>query len=350
MDRDDPTTENPIARRQAGERRPLPALLSVVVPAFNEAALIADLLDRLRRTLDEIAVPFEVIVVDDRSTDATFAILTRLRQDRPWLKTARFSRNFGKEIALAAGLNLARGDVVVQIDADLQHPPALIAAFLDAWRDGADLVYGARDRAAERSGLRDLLSRLFYRLFDQIAEVQLMPGSGDFALFDRKVVDVLNAMPERSRFGKGLYAWVGFNTHAVPYAPDPRAGGGSRWSLRRLLGLALDGITSFSVMPLRIWSVFGAIISLLSFAYGASIAFETIFWGADVPGYPSLMVGIAFLGGVQLVTLGVLGEYLGKVFMEVKRRPLYVLDEVAGFEAPPRTGQAPIDPPDDDRR
>ena len=321
--------------------RTSPALISVVVPSFNEADHLPALLNRLEQTLPPLCGAFEVIVVDDRSADETYPLLLRLKAERPWLRILRFSRNFGKEIALAAGLRRASGDVVIQIDADLQHPPELIADFVAAWRAGADLVYGARDRRSEAGKPRDILARLFYRVFAQIAEVSLLPGSGDFTLFDAKVVTVLNAMPERNRFGKGLYALVGFRTQAVPYTPDPRAGGGSKWSLRKLIGLAVDGITSFSVMPLRVWSLFGALISLLSFAYGSWILFQTVFWGIDVPGYPSIMVAIVFLGGIQLVTLGVVGEYVGQVFMEVKRRPLYVIDEAVGFETKPGTDSEP---------
>lgn len=322
-----------VATAEQDYKRPNPRLLTIVVPAFNEAKSLPKLVERLEAVFGPTGIPFEAIVVDDGSKDGTLATLTELRIGRPWLCFLRFSRNFGKEIALAAGLRAARGEVVVQLDADLQHPPELVHRFIEAWREGADLVYGARDRGAEQGGLRDLLARAFYRIFDYIAEIRLLPGAGDFALFDRKVVDALNAMPERNRFGKGLYAWVGFERRAIPYVPDERAdGGGSRWSLRRLVGLAVDGITSFSTFPLRVWSVFGAVISLISFVFGAWIVADTLISGNDVPGYPSVMAGIAFLGGIQLITLGVLGEYLGQVFMEVKRRPLYVIDRKVGFD------------------
>lgn len=311
---------------------PHPVLLSVVVPAYNEAATLPRLVAALEVELDALGVPFEVIVVDDRSTDGSFAVLRALRATRPWLRALRFSRNFGKEVAQAAGLRVARGEVVVQMDADLQHPPELIRAFLAAWREGADVAYAARDRRSERGGLRDRLARVFYRLFDSIAEVRIAPGGGDFALFDRKVVDVLNAMPERNRFGKGLYSWAGFLHCAVPYVPPPRADGQSRFRPLRLVRLAVDGLTSFSTLPLRMWTAFGLVVSLASLSYGGVIAFEALLRGSAVPGYPSLMVAVAFLGGVQLISLGVIGEYLGQVYMEVKRRPLFVIDERIGFE------------------
>lgn len=321
------------AQSASSSPRPGPESLTVVVPVYNEAVALPNLLDRLAAVLVSTEIPFEVVAVDDRSTDDSFAVLCALRDRYPWLKIIRFSRNFGKEVALAAGLRAANGAVVVQMDADLQHPPEFVHRFLRAWRDGAELVYAARDRQAEEGRLRDRLSRLFYALFDRVAEIRLMPGSGDFALFDRKVVDALNALPERNRFGKGLYAWVGFERRAIPYLPDARVGGRSSWTLRRLFGLAVTGLTAFSILPLRIWSGIGAIISLLSFCYGLMILVETLLFGTDVPGYPSLMVGIAFLGGIQLITLGVIGEYLGQVFMEVKRRPLYVVDRRIGFDA-----------------
>lgn len=313
-------------------RRGISPAVSAVVPAHDEAESLPLLIERLEVALDATDGAFEVIVVDDRSRDETFDVLLALRASRPWLRIIRFSRNFGKEVALAAGLRAARGDVVIQLDADLQHPPELIATLLDGWRQGADIVYAARDRAAEKGGLRDVASRAFYRLFDRIAEVRLMPGSGDFALFDRRVVDVLNAMPERNRFGKGLYAWVGFERRAVPYLPDARQAGRSRFRPLGLARLALAGITSFSILPLRVWSTIGAMISFLAFLGGALILGETLVWGGTVPGYPSLMVAVVFLGGIQLMTLGIIGEYLGQVYMEVKRRPLYVIDEAVGFE------------------
>ncbi len=292
---------------------PMPAMLSVVVPAHNEAGNIKPMLVRLETVLNHCVDSFEVIVVDDRSIDGTFDVVVGMRAERPWLKATRLSRNFGKEIALVAGLRAARGDAVVQIDAGLQHPPELIADFVDAWRDGARVVYGARDRSLEPRSLRNAFTTCFYWFFDRVAEVRLLKGGGDFALFDRQVVDVLIELPERNRFGKGLYAWVGFEPKAVPYRVDKRRDGTSRWSPFRLVGLATDALISFSVIPLRVWSLFGAIISFFSIAYGSWIAIETVVWGRDVPGYPSLMVGIAFLGGVQLISLGVLGEYLGQV-------------------------------------
>lgn len=317
--------------------------LSVVIPAYNEAENLEPLVARLKAVLDQIALPYEILFVDDCSSDATFERLSALNAQDPRIKAIRFSRNFGKEIALAAGLRHARGAAVVLMDADLQHPPELIGTFVVEWRLGAQIVYGQRDRTGEMPGLRRWLTRRFYRLFEAVGEVKLMRDGGDFALFDRRVVEALNALPERGRFGKGLYAWVGFRRKAVPFTPDERHAGHSRWSFWRLWMLALDAVTSFSVLPLRVWSYLGVIISLLSLGYGGYILVRTILDGVDVPGYASLMVAVAFFGGVQLITLGVLGEYLGRVFTEVKRRPLYIVNQSVGVDEVMEIGVA-MDP------
>lgn len=307
------------------------ATLSVVCPVFDEAACVAPLLDRLEAVLRRLGMPFEIIAVDDGSGDGTFERLVARRAALPELKVIRFSRNFGKEIALAAGLRHAGGDAVVMLDSDLQHPPELIEDFVARWRAGAQIVYGERERGREDGAARRLLTRGFYRLFEVIGEVPLMRGGGDFVLLDAAVVRVLNALPERTRFGKGLYAWVGFRRAAVPFRPAPRTDGRSRWSLWKLWVLALDAVTAFSLVPLKVSTYVGLAISAVSLSYGAWIVARTLVAGVDVPGYASLMVAIAFFGGIQLVTLGVIGEYLGRVFTEVKRRPLYVIERAEGF-------------------
>lgn len=326
---DTQTDNNKAGGRAFGAGRPD---LSVVVPAYNETESLAPLVARLTAVLERIGLSFEIVFVDDCSTDATYARLVDLNARDPRIKGLRFSRNFGKEIALAAGLRHSLGAAVVLMDADLQHPPELIETFVAEWRAGAQIVYGQRDRSGEQPGLRRWLTRRFYRLFEAVGEVKLMRDGGDFALFDRQVVDALNALPERGRFGKGLYAWVGFRRKAVPFVPDARHAGHSRWSFWRLWMLALDAVTAFSVLPLRIWSYVGVLVSLLALAYGAFITVRTLIQGVDVPGYASLMVAVAFFGGVQLITLGVLGEYLGRVFTEVKRRPLYIVDSWVGLD------------------
>lgn len=309
--------------------------LSVVVPMHNEGANIEPLVARLGPVLDRLGMSAEVICVDDGSRDDTVERLKALRARERRLKIVRFSRNFGKEVALAAGFTYARGDAVVLMDADLQHPPELIETFVERWRAGYEMVYGVRHRWQGRSRLRRLSSRLFYRLFAVVAKTDLPPGAGDFRLLDRRVVDALNACPERSRFTNGLYAWVGFRHTGVPFDVGERANGLTRFSLYRLWRFAVDAITSFSMVPLRISAYLGTIVSLFALSYGAFIVVRTLISGIDVPGYASLITAITFFSGVQLLSLGVIGEYLGRVFTEVKRRPLFVVADEIGFDVYP---------------
>jgi len=243
----------------------------------------------------------------------------------------RLSRNFGKEAALSAGLAHARGDAVVPIDADLQDPPELIPALFAKWREGYDVVNAARTSRQGETWFKKASARAYYRLFELVSPIRLARDTGDFRLLGRPVVDALNQLPERSRMMKGLFAWVGFRQAYVPYDRPPRFAGCSQWSFGRLCKLALDGITSFSSWPLRIWSFIGATIALLAFAYAMFLVARTLAHGVDVPGYASLMVVVLFVGGVQLVGLGVLGEYLGRVFEEVKERPLYLIMDRRGI-------------------
>ena len=322
----------------APSRRADPAaLLSVVVPMHNEEQNIDLLLARLMPVLERVGMAVEVLCVDDGSTDNTVALLQQHRAFDPRLRILCLSRNFGKEVALAAGLAYAGGDAVVMMDADLQHPPELIETFIRHWRDGYDMVFGVHQHWRRPTLARRIATAAFYRLFSTLARTDLPRGAGDFRLLDRRVVDVLNACPERSRFSKGLYAWVGFRQIAVPFEVAPRAAGHSRWSLFTLWQFGIDAITSFSMMPLRVWSYLGGAISLLALSYGSFIIIRTLALGRDVPGYPSLIVAITFFAGVQLIGLGVIGEYLGRVFTEVKRRPLFVVREAIGFEASART-------------
>ena len=314
----------PIVARSAGS-------LSVVVPMHNEQRNVEPLLARLLPVLDELGIPAEILCVDDGSQDGTLATLKECRSGEQRLKIIRLSRNFGKEVALAAGLEHASGDVVILMDADLQHPPELIEAFIERWRAGYEMVYGMRRSWPGRSRRRRLASRLFYRLFSILANSALPRGAGDFRLLDRRVVDALNACTERSRFNNGLYAWLGFRQIGVPFDVDGRANGRSGWSAFALWRFAVDAITSFSTMPLRIWSYLGVFVSAFALSYGAFIVLRTLILGRDVPGYPSLIAAITFFSGVQLISLGVIGEYLGRVFVEVKRRPLFVVAETVGL-------------------
>jgi glycosyltransferase involved in cell wall biosynthesis len=307
--------------------------LSVVVPAYNEAAGIAAFWARLAPVLAELALPVEVLFVDDGSTDETLAQLVSLRHADPRVRIVSLSRNFGKEIALTCGLDHARGDAAVPIDADLQHPPEVIADLVREWRAGNDIVIALRrDRGTEGVGRR-LLSWLYHRVFAGIASVPVTRDAGDFRLLSRPVIDAVRSLPERTRYMKGLYAWVGFRQAIVAYDVGPRAAGRSKWSLWRLWKLAVDGITSFSAVPLKIWSAVGLVFALAAFGYGGYFVVRTIVRGADVPGFASLMVMILLLGGLQLLSLGVIGEYLGRVYDEVKARPLYIVRQRIGFDA-----------------
>lgn len=234
---------------------------------------------------------------------------------------------------MAAGLRAASGDVVVLMDGDLQHPPELITEMFARWREGARMVTAVRRSRDTDPWLRTLLSHAFYRVFARLCEVSLAEGGGDFRLFDRVVVDAINSLPERNRFMKGITSWVGFRQEEVPFEPAAREAGATRWSMWRLLRYALDGISAFSNLPLRVWSLIGFWMAFLSGAYGVWLLFETAIWGIDVPGYASLMLAVLFTGGIQLISLGVLGEYIGRIFTEVKSRPLYLVAETTGFEA-----------------
>ena len=282
--------------------------------------------------LDRLGVKCEVIVVDDGSRDETPSKVACLSTQDRRIKLICFSRNFGKEAALNAGLEHASGQAVVQIDADLQHPPELITTFFDAWRNGSEIVYGTRRSRDDEPWLRRKLRMGFYRVFSAISEIELLKGAGDFILLDRKVADALLSLPERGRFTKGLYAWVGFKRKAVPFDVAPRNRGVSGWSPRLLRRFAIDAITAFGSVPLKIWSYVGLLLAIPSFAYGGFLTVRTMICGIDTPGYASLMVAICFFSGVQLLGLGIIGEYLSRVLIEVKQRPLYLITERVGFD------------------
>lgn len=305
--------------------------LSVVVPMRNEAGNLDTLFHRLLPALDGLDMEYEVVCIDDGSTDATWAALLAWRAREPAIRLLSLSRNFGKEIALTAGIDAASGDAVVLIDADLQHPPELIAELLAKWREGYDMIYASRRSRATDSRLRRFLSRSFYALFDRFSDIQLPPGAGDFRLLDRKVVDALNSMPERARFLKGLFAWVGFRQIGIAYEPAERRAGATTWSLARLTAFAIDGLASFSTFPLVVAGYLGAILAVPSLLLGLYFVVRTLVWGVDVPGYASVMVAVLLLGSIQLLTLGLFGAYLGRVFAEVKGRPLYLVSEKLGF-------------------
>ena len=303
--------------------------ISCVVPAYNEAANLPLLLQELTQALAALSPRWEVIVVDDGSRDDTAAVLQRWLQE-PGVRYIGLSRNFGKEAALTAGLEQARGDVVIMIDADRQHPLSLLPAMLAGWRQGADSVCAVRDNRADESALKRLGTKLFYRIVNAGSPMLIPPDAGDYRLLDRRVLQALLSLPERNRFLKGLYAWVGFRTEFIPYTPAPRAQGRSSFSMLRLLALALTGVTAFSTLPLRLWSGVGAAVALCAMGYGGYIAVEHLINGNPVPGWPTVVVSLMFFSGVQLLSIGILGEYVGRIFDEVKRRPLYVVRETSG--------------------
>ncbi len=300
--------------------------LSVVVPAYNEAEVLAAFHPRLRAAMDALLEPWEAIYVNDGSTDATLALLCALRQADPRVGVVNLSRNFGKEAAVTAGLEHATGAAVVLIDADLQDPPELIPAMVAAWRRGADVVYAQRRQRAGESWLKRRTASAFYRLMRHVGRVELPPDVGDFRLMSRRVVLAVLQLREHHRFMKGLFAWVGFPSEAVLYDRDPRAAGASKWNYWRLWNFALDGLTSYTVTPLKVATYLGLAAAAIALAYGAFILVRTLIEGNPVPGYPSLLVIILFMGGAQLVTLGIIGEYLGRIFNETKGRPLYLVE------------------------
>lgn len=306
------------------------AELSVIIPVLNEADNIAPLLARLVPILRRCVTSYEVIFVDDGSSDATMAAIARANAADPGVCAISLSRNFGKEVAIAAGLDYARGAASVIIDADLQHPPEIIETFVARWREGYKNVYGQRvDRSAD-SPLRRALTQRFYRLFGSVGETRLPEGAGDFRLLDAQAVAALRRLRERARFNKGLYAWIGFKSIGVPFDVEHRAFGQSKFSYRKLTRFALDGLMSFSTLPLMVWTYIGTTISAVSLATAIYFVGETLMYGVDVPGFASLIVSVTFLAGVQLLSLGVLGEYIGRIFAEVKGRPLYIVQGEIG--------------------
>lgn len=307
--------------------KPAP-LVSIVAPFYDEGEMVERFHARVVAVLS--AVPdlrFELVCVNDGSRDDTLERLRRLVERDARVRVLDLSRNFGKEAALSAGLEAARGDAVVPIDADLQDPPELIAEMLERWRGGAEVVLARRtDRSADSWAKRSTAS-VFYRMQAAIGDIRIPDNVGDFRLMDRRVLDALLQLPERCRFMKGMFAWVGFRTETVDYVRAPRLAGRTRFSGWRLWNLALEGFTSFSTVPLRVWTYLGLAIATIAFAYGAFIVARTLIHGIDVPGYASLLVVVLFLGGIQLVGIGVIGEYIGRIYLETKQRPLYVVRE-----------------------
>ena len=305
--------------------------LSVVVAAYNEEATLPLLHPRLRAALDTLGLEqTRVIYVDDGSRDDTWAVLQDLAAADPSVRLLRLARNFGKEIALTAGLDQVDTDAAIVIDADGQDPPELIPAFVDKWRQGYDVVYGTRTRRDGEGWFKRATAAAFYRVINRLSDTPIPADTGDFRLMSRRVLDALGQLRERQRFMKGLFAWVGFRQVALPYERAARVAGASKFNFWRLWNLALEGITGFSTVPLRAATYLGLGTALLAFAFGLWVIAKTIVWGDPVQGWPSMMAVILFLGGVQLMALGILGEYLGRLYVEAKQRPLYLISERRG--------------------
>lgn len=328
-----PTSSAPAGgtRRRGFGRVPrnfLPSL-SVVIPCYNEAENLGILLPRVQRVLSALLPNWEVILVDDGSRDDT-AQLLEAWSGMPGFHAVQLSRNFGKEVALTAGLEATRGEAAVMLDADLQHRPELIAEMLALWQQGYDVVYAVREHRRDESLFKRLGAKWFYRLMNLGDRFEVPPNAGDFRLMDRAAIDALLALPERNRFLKGLYAWVGFESVELPYVPDARGTGRSAFRPLRLLTLSIDSLTAFTTWPLRAVSVLGLLLAFLALIYGTYLAIDYFLYGNPVPGYTTIVVGLALLSGIQLIALGVLGEYVSRIFEEVKGRPLYVVKYRAG--------------------
>jgi glycosyltransferase involved in cell wall biosynthesis len=278
--------------------------------------------------LKKAKLSFEIVCVNDGSKDDTLEKLIKFKKKHPQIKIVNFSRNFGKDAALTAGLDFAEGECVVPIDSDLQDPPELILDMIKKWKEGFDVVLAKRTDRSEDTLTKRATAGLFYKVYNMLSEPKLPENVGDFRLMDRKVVDAVKLLPERKRFMKGLFAFAGFKTAIVEYKRPERKAGASKWSYFKLFNYAIDGITSFSAFPLRISTYFGLLVTALAFARGVWILFRAIFCGIDVPGYASLIVAILFLGGVQLISLGIIGEYVGRIYVESKNRPLYIVKDV----------------------
>lgn len=323
-------------------------LLSVVVPAYNEQEVLPEFHRRLSEVLRSLPLRAEVVYVNDGSTDSTITVLRNLQMCDSRLAIVDLSRNFGKEIALTAGLDHSSGDAVVVIDADLQDPPELIPKLLGHWREGYDIVYAKRTVREGESFLKKAAARMFYRLIQGVSRVKIPEDTGDFRLLSRRAIDSLSQLREQHRFMKGLFAWIGYPQKAVLYERARRYAGETKWNYWRLWTLALEGFTSFTIAPLKIASYVGLLVALGAFTFGMIIIYKTIMFGEPVRGYPSLMVVVLFLGGVQLIALGILGEYLGRIFNETKKRPLYFVKDLrpsipergADSSSPAATGTA----------
>ena len=310
--------------------------LSIIVPCYNESEVVEKFFSAMvgnNGILNNLGLNCELVFINDGSKDNTLELLKAQKEiysnkSNLDIKIVNLSRNFGKEAAMSAGFSVASGEAIVPMDADLQDPPELIAKFVELWRQGYDVVLAKRNDRQEDSFAKRFSSSLFYKLNNKISDVKLPDNVGDFRLFTRKVLNAINSLPENQRFMKGIFAWVGFNSITIEYKRPQRIAGSSKFNGWKLWNFALQGITSFGTLPLRIWTYIGFIVSFLAFIYASFLILRTLIMGIDLPGYASLVVIILFLGGLQLIGIGILGEYVGRIYMESKRRPPFIIDEI----------------------
>ena len=300
--------------------------ISIVCPCYNEEKVVALFLEKMCPILEGINKTYEIIFINDGSTDRTFDVLLNLKGKYRNIRILNLSRNFGKEAALTAGLKHACGDVSIPIDVDLQDPPELIVQFIEKWEEGFDVVLAKRIDRSSDSFSKRLSANLFYKIHNKISDISMPNNVGDYRLMSKKVVNSLEKLPENQRFMKGVFSWVGYKTTTVEYKREVRVAGHSSFNGWKLWNFALDGITSFSTVPLRIWLYLGFIISFLSFLYGSIVVIKTLVLGVDLPGYASVLTIVLFLGGIQLMGIGILGEYIGRIYKEAKRRPIYIIE------------------------
>jgi glycosyltransferase involved in cell wall biosynthesis len=308
-------------------------MLSLVVPMHNEGEVLDRLFARVDETLRPLGVRFEIVCIDDGSRDDTLERLRVRAASDARVKVIALSRNFGKEAALTAGLEAATGDMIVPLDADLQDPPELIGEFIALWEQGYDVVYGVRADRSSDTPLKRFTAGLFYDLFNRLSDYPIPPSTGDFRLMDREVVEALKRLPERNRFMKGLFAWLGFRQVGVPYVRPARTQGSTSWGYRKLFHFAIDGLTAFTTVPLRVWTGVGVLAALVAVLSAVGLIVRVLVVGRDVPGYASLMVVVLFAFAVQMIALGVLGEYIGRMYQEVKQRPIYLVKARIGFDS-----------------
>ena len=304
--------------------------VTVLIPAYNEGEVISQFYHVLNKTCEELSsYQFDYLFVNDGSTDNTITLIKELAKKDKRIQYVDLSRNFGKEIAMSAGFDYAEGDAVIIIDADLQQPPSMIKEMIYWWEQGYDDVYAIRQERKGENAFKKWASSIYYKMLSKVTKEDIYPHAGDFRLLDRKCINALKQLREQARYTKGMYAWIGFKKKEISYIAEPRAGGETKWKFSSLWLLAIDGITAYSTLPLKVWSLVGTVISLLGFIYLVIEIGKTLLFGSNVAGYPSMIASVLLLGGIQLISLGVIGEYLGRVFVETKERPLYFVQDTS---------------------